>query len=93
MNLTHINMFPTPDMKKNLAWMHSRDPHTNKLKLHIDGHLARAPPRRLNPSRKRRNLPTRRRRLLRPTHPIRANNLHAPKRRPPRPDKHPHPKE
>jgi len=43
MNLTHVNMFPTDDMKSKLAWMHSRDLHTQKLKRSIDGHLARAP--------------------------------------------------
>jgi len=43
MKLTHINMFPTDDMRQNLAWMHSRDLHTGKLKLSIDGHLNRAP--------------------------------------------------
>lgn len=42
MNITHINMFPTDEMKSKLAWMHSRDLHTGKLKRSIDGHLNRA---------------------------------------------------
>lgn len=43
MGITHINMFPTDDMKSKLAYMHSRDPHTGKLKLAVDGHLNRSP--------------------------------------------------
>lgn len=43
MKLTHINMFPTDDMKSNLAWMHERDLTSGKLRLAPDGHLARAP--------------------------------------------------
>lgn len=42
MGLGHINMLPTAEMKAKLAWMHSRDPNTGKLKLATSGHLARA---------------------------------------------------
>lgn len=42
MGLSHINMLPTSEMKAKLAWMHSRDPHSGKLRLARDGHLARA---------------------------------------------------
>lgn len=41
--ITHINMFPTTDMKAKLAYMHSRDLRTGELKLAIDGHLNHAP--------------------------------------------------
>ncbi|KAK5944906.1 hypothetical protein PMZ80_002108 [Knufia obscura] len=43
MNITHVNMFPTQEMKSKMAWMHSRDLHTGVLKRAIDGHLNRAP--------------------------------------------------
>lgn len=43
MGLTHINMFPTADMLSKFAWMHDRDAATGKIRLHNDGHLARAP--------------------------------------------------
>lgn len=43
LGITHINMFPTADMKSQLAYMHTRDLHTGDLKLAIDGHLNRAP--------------------------------------------------
>lgn len=43
MGITHIIMFPTTDMKSQLAYMHTRDLHTGELKLAIDGHINRAP--------------------------------------------------
>lgn len=42
MNITHVNMFPTDDMKSKLAWMHHRDLHTGKITLAPDGQPARA---------------------------------------------------
>lgn len=42
MGITHINMFPTAEMKSQLAYMHSRDLHTGDLKLALDGHLNHA---------------------------------------------------
>ena len=43
LGLTHITMFPTADMKSQLAYMHTRDRHTGDLTLAADGHLHRAP--------------------------------------------------
>lgn len=43
LNLTHINMFPTDDMKSKLAYFHHRDLKSGKLSLAPDGHLNRAP--------------------------------------------------
>lgn len=43
MGITHINMFPTDDMKSKLAYMHQRNPHTGLIELRPDGHLLRAP--------------------------------------------------
>ncbi|KIX10074.1 uncharacterized protein Z518_01155 [Rhinocladiella mackenziei CBS 650.93] len=42
MGITHINMFPTDEMKMNLAYMNARAPD-GKLSLNLDGHLNRRP--------------------------------------------------
>ncbi|KIV77138.1 hypothetical protein PV11_08962 [Exophiala sideris] len=42
MGLSHITMFPTDEMKKDLAYMNSRAPD-GKLSLNKDGHLNRRP--------------------------------------------------
>jgi hypothetical protein len=40
MGLQNINMFPTDEMKKNLAYMHTRSPD-GKLSVRSEGHLLR----------------------------------------------------
>ncbi|KAK5306481.1 hypothetical protein LTR99_002172 [Exophiala xenobiotica] len=42
MGITHINMFPTDQMKADLAYMNSRAPD-GSLSLNLDGHLNRRP--------------------------------------------------
>lgn len=40
--LKHISMFPTAEMKKSLAYQHTRSPEGN-LSLYLDGHINRRP--------------------------------------------------
>lgn len=42
MGIKNINMFPTAEMKNDLAYMHERDLE-GKLRLRVDGHLNRRP--------------------------------------------------
>ncbi|EXJ72316.1 beta-lactamase [Cladophialophora psammophila CBS 110553] len=42
MGITHISMFPTEEMKAELAWMNTRAPD-GKMSLYVNGHLNRRP--------------------------------------------------
>lgn len=42
LGIKNVNMFPTPDMKKNLAYMHNRSPE-GKLRLTEEGHTLNRP--------------------------------------------------
>ncbi|EXJ62617.1 beta-lactamase [Cladophialophora yegresii CBS 114405] len=43
LHITHINMFPTDEMKKKLAYMNARSPVDGSLSLNHNGHLNRRP--------------------------------------------------